>query len=71
MIVNKSENIISRVNKVRDNIMEELKSAKNDLTAKIEESDKFFNEQLDSMHASIERNKLFAKEQLIRAKEDL
>ncbi len=32
MILNKSESIISRVNKIRDNLTEELKIARNDLT---------------------------------------
>ena len=47
MIVNKSENIISRINKVRDNIMDDLKNSKNELTNKIEETDKYFAEQLE------------------------
>ena len=62
MIVNKSENIISRVNKVRDNIMEELKNSKQELSNKIEESDKYFVEQFDSVNANMDRNKLLAKE---------
>jgi len=44
MILNKSENIISRINKVRDNIMDDLKMSKSELTSKIEETDKFFSE---------------------------
>ena len=47
MIVNKSESIISRVNKIRDNLIEELKVAKNDLTSKLEETDKYYGEQLE------------------------
>ena len=47
MILNKSENIISRINKVRDNIMDDLRISKTDLTTKIEETDKFFSEQLE------------------------
>ena len=50
--------------------MDELKSSKNDLTLKIEETDKFFNEQVEILQSSIERNKGLAKEQLTRAKED-
>ena len=41
MIVNKTESIVSRVNKVRDNIMDDLKKAKEELSNKIEETDKF------------------------------
>ena len=48
MIVNKAENIISRVNKVRDNIMEDLKTSKTELASKIEETDKYFAEQLEA-----------------------
>lgn len=44
MIVNKAENIISRMNKIRDNIMEDLKSSKNELSNKLEETDKYFTE---------------------------
>lgn len=44
MIVNKSESIISRVNKIRDNIMDELKGAKAELTNKIDENDKYYGE---------------------------
>lgn len=41
MIVNKTDGIVSRVNKVRDNIMEDLKKQRDDLSHKIEETDKF------------------------------
>lgn len=41
MIVNKNESIITRVNKIRDTITEELKRAKEDLHGKIVEVDKF------------------------------
>jgi hypothetical protein len=41
MIINKSESIVTRVNKVRDNIMDDLKKAKEDLINKIEDTDKF------------------------------
>jgi len=44
MIINKSESIISRVNKIRDNIMDELKNAKIELTNKIEDADKYYGE---------------------------
>lgn len=44
MIVNKAENIISRMNKIRDNIMEDLKNSKNELGNKLEETDKYFTE---------------------------
>jgi hypothetical protein len=44
MIVNKAENIISRVNKVRDNIMEELKTSKLELGGKIDDNDKYTGE---------------------------
>lgn len=47
MIVNKSENMISRMNKIRDNIMEDLKLSKTELTNKIGETDKYFNEQIE------------------------
>jgi len=47
MIINKSESIISRVNKIRDNLIEELKTARVDLTSKLEETDKYYGEQLE------------------------
>ncbi|CDW72692.1 UNKNOWN [Stylonychia lemnae] len=71
MIVNKSESIISRVNKIRDNIMDELKNAKIELTNKIEDADKYFGEQLEITQASIDRNKVILKELILRTKEDL
>jgi len=55
---------------VRDQLSDELKTSKNDLSLKIEETDKFFNEQVEILQASIERNKVMAKEQLTRAKEE-
>jgi predicted phage gp36 major capsid-like protein len=71
MIVNKSESIISRVNKIRDNIMDELKNAKVELTNKIEDADKYYGEQLEITQASIDRNKVLLKELILRTKEDL
>lgn len=47
MIVNKTESIISRINKIRDHIMEELKKAKDELTIKIEENDKYCIDQIE------------------------
>ena len=44
MIVNKSESIITRVNKIRDHIMDDLKLAKTELTSKIEENERYFTE---------------------------
>ena len=44
MILNKSDSIISRVNKIRDNIAEEMKTSKTELTHKIEETDRYFGE---------------------------
>jgi pyruvate/2-oxoglutarate dehydrogenase complex dihydrolipoamide acyltransferase (E2) component len=70
MMVSKMEAITSRLSKVRDQFQDELKNARNELTLKIEETDKFFNEQVEILQASIERNKVMAKEQLTRAKED-
>lgn len=70
MIITKTESISSRLSKVRESFMDELKASKNELTLKIEETDKFFNEQVEILQASIERNKIMAKEQLTRAKED-
>lgn len=70
MVVTKTEAISSRLTKTRDQFTDDLKTARNDLTLKIEETDKFFNEQVEILQASIERNKVMAKEQLSRAKED-
>lgn len=42
MIINKSESIISRVNKIRDNIMDDLGKTKGDIHNKLEELDKYF-----------------------------
>jgi hypothetical protein len=47
MMATKTENIANRLTKVRDQLTDELKTAKNDLTLKIEETDKFFNEQVE------------------------
>ena len=44
MMITKTESISSRLSKTKDHFMDELKSAKNELTLKIEETDKFFNE---------------------------
>lgn len=41
MIVNKTENILTRINKVRDNIVDDLKKSRDELASKIEEADKF------------------------------
>ena len=71
MIVNKSESIISRVNKIRDNIMDELKNAKVELTNKIEDADKYYGEQLEITQSSIDRTKVLLKELILRTKEDL
>lgn len=70
MIITKSESLQARLAKTKDALQEELKTSKNDLTVKIEETDKFFNEQVEILQASIERNKVTAKEQLQRAKDD-
>ena len=70
MMATKTENITNRLTKVRDQLSDELKTSKNDLSMKIEETDKFFNEQVEILQASIERNKVMAKEQLTRAKEE-
>jgi uncharacterized membrane-anchored protein YhcB (DUF1043 family) len=64
MIITKSESLQARLAKTKDSLQEELKTTKNDLTLKIEETDKFFNEQVEILQASIERNKVTAKEQL-------
>ena len=71
MILNKSDSIISRVNKIRDNIAEEMKTSKTELTHKIEETDKYFGEQLEIMQSNIDKNKAMAKELAQRTKEDL
>jgi hypothetical protein len=57
-MINKTEGIISRVNKVRDNLMDELKKSKEELTLKIDETDKYCVDQLDILQSSIERNRL-------------
>lgn len=62
MILNKSESIISRVNKIRDNLTEELKLARHDLTTKLEETDKYYGDQLEITQANIDRNKALNKE---------
>jgi hypothetical protein len=41
MMVNKTDGIVSRINKVRDNIMEDMKKQSFDLTNKIDDADKF------------------------------
>jgi hypothetical protein len=46
-MINKTEGIISRVNKVRDNLMDELKKSMEVLTLKIDETDKYCVDQLD------------------------
>eukprot|EP00347_Sterkiella_histriomuscorum_P022884 403336796 len=71
MIVNKSESIISRVNKVRDNIMDELKTAKTELQTKLEETDKYYGDQMEITQSQIDKNKVLQKEMLLRTKEDL
>lgn len=45
--MSKLEAITNRLTKVRDQFSDELKNAKNELTLKIEETDKFFNEQVE------------------------
>jgi hypothetical protein len=62
MMVSKMEAITSRLSKIRDQFSDDLKNARNELTLKIEETDKFFNEQVEILQASIERNKVMAKE---------
>lgn len=47
MIINKTESIVSRINKVRDHIMEELKKSKEHLSNKIEEADKYSLDQFE------------------------
>lgn len=51
--------------------MDELKNAKNELTSKIEEADKYYGEQLEITQSTIDRNKILAKDLLLRTKEDL
>lgn len=41
MIVNKTESIISRVNKVRDNLLEDIKKSREELQLKLNETDKY------------------------------
>lgn len=41
VIVNKTESIISRINKVRDNIMDDLKKIKDETSIRIDETDKY------------------------------
>lgn len=62
MMITKTESISSRLSKTKDHFAEELKAAKNELTLKIEETDKFFNEQVEILQTTIERNKLVAKD---------
>ena len=69
-MINKTESLSARLSKTKDGFMDELKASKNELTLKIEETDKFFNEQVEILQASIERNKLMAKEQMTRSRED-
>ena len=70
MMINKTESIASRLSKTKDLLMEELKLNKSELGLKIEETDKFFNEQVEILQSSIERNKVTAKEQLSRTKDN-
>ena len=44
MMINKTESLSARLSKTKDGFMDELKASKNELTLKIEETDKFFNE---------------------------
>jgi len=44
MIITKTESISSRLSKTKESFLDELKASKNELTLKIEETDKFFNE---------------------------
>ena len=43
-MVSKMEAITSRLSKIRDQFQDDLKNSRNELTLKIEETDKFFNE---------------------------
>lgn len=70
MIVNKTESIVSRVNKVRDNILEDLKKAKDDLQHKIDETDKICTDQFEIIQASLERSRQFTKDQISKTKEE-
>lgn len=70
-IATRTETISSRLTKTKDTIIDELKAMKNELSLTIEQTDKFFNEQVETLQANIERNKVTAKEQLARAKDDL
>jgi hypothetical protein len=60
MMINKSESILTRVNKVRDMIMDDLKKTKDDLLVKIDECDKFAIDQGEILQASIERTRHYA-----------
>ena len=71
MMVKQIESLSTRLTKAKDTLTDDLKTAKHVLTFKIEETDKFFNEQVEILQGTIERNKGISKENLSRAKEDL
>ena len=48
-IATRTETISSRLTKTKDTIIEELKAMKNETTLKIEQTDKFFNEQVETL----------------------
>ena len=61
-LATRAEAISSSLTKTKDTIIEELKALKNETTLKIEQTDKFFNEQVETLQSNIERNKVTAKE---------
>ena len=71
MMVKQIESLSTRLTKAKDTLTDDLKTAKHVLTFKIEETDKFFNEQVEILQGTIERNKGISKENLSRVKEDL
>ena len=70
-MVKQIESLSTRLTKAKDTLTDDLKTAKHVLTFKIEETDKFFNEQVEILQGTIERNKGISKENLSRAKDDL
>ena len=70
-MVKQIESLSTRLTKAKDTLTDDLKTAKHVLTFKIEETDKFFNEQVEILQGTIERNKGISKENLSRVKEDL
>ena len=71
MILSKSESILSRVNKVRDNLVEDLRKVKDDIVSKVDENDKYFTEQLEILQGALERSRHLLGESIDKVKDSI